>query len=1047
MADEKDNISAEIRSAGYDIGVEDDGSGNPKPPPHASANRTVNFAADISGGIKDRSDISKNTKTKIGKFLGASTRINRYPIDPNITDPPASLTTAEGTPAALSVNSNRGQTFVPSNAQGLKSTSDAFKTPDAGTPGDANSLGGILSKGKKQGAHPNVDGNNLLASPANVATVNDKYVSAVLKSNRFIPAIGGSERQHAGNLRDVSDLDTDLAYYDRKKNGNAGTINVEANPANKSIASNDMGKIGQTLMLRATGQLGANDRGFNPKTNVAAGLVPGAAQILPVQIINSRDLEARDVLEALINEEVGSHTPGPDSKSWGVLNNQLAPFSGILPTGMIALCIAIILAVQLSFVVLDLIMTLVPDKPRLKQHKTIGTYFKGQSSRPDDGSETGGGGFGISIGGAMDVHSLLGLRDTDHAYNDSFKRGMDEFFGSPSSGPAGMLGDVVGAASAAFTKALKDPGFYVIFCRAIIRSGYGIGKKLSELGSNPMSILQGIANVIDDLRSSKIIAAYNMFAQIGDARLREEDSNKHYLNMDANDDNAPVVYKSRYKSSRMLAWRSAASPSLYVLPVNTVNNFINVSKGKNVPIWDYAANVTEDGKNIVRSANMYVNKTPTANIPNDVAKKMEDALEAEYVPFYFQDMRTKEIISFHAFLTSLNEDYSVNWETTEAYGRVDPVKIYKNTTRHLTLSFRVAALDVNDFDAMWFKINKLLTMIYPQWSKGKQLTIQDDNLDFTQPFSQLISSSPLIRLRVGDVIRSNYSRFNLNRLFNVAESSAAKNLKAKIADDASKLMAALRSFERGETPDADAQIVAKAINDGTVKAYVQPQMVVLDPKKKGSGGLNPLAAAAALVGGPKEKTTLKRVTINSPLKVKEVTINEGPAIIVKVDDSEFTKANGTDTIGVIFNGLSLSWNLIDKFIDGAPPFSEAAGDFLDSKKNPIVKYFEDNTGRGLACTIDSMNMSWLDDNTWATDLPGSKAPKSCVINMGLTAIHDIAPGIDSDGFNRAPVYRVGKQIAAITNPDEFKDIPKPKIRTPNGASGAGVSLPTIPKLF
>jgi hypothetical protein len=60
-------------------------------------------------------------------------------------------------------------------------------------------------------------------------------------------------------------------------------------------------------------------------------------------------------------------------------------------------------------------------------------------------------------------------------------------------------------------------------------------------------------------------------------------------------------------------------------------------------------------------------------------------------------------------------------------------------------------------------------MLYPQWSKGNELKGQikdsQDSYKFLQPFSQTITSSPLIRLRVGDLIASNYSRFNLARNF------------------------------------------------------------------------------------------------------------------------------------------------------------------------------------------------------------------------------------------------------------------------------------------
>ena len=39
--------------------------------------------------------------------------------------------------------------------------------------------------------------------------------------------------------------------------------------------------------------------------------------------------------------------------------------------------------------------------------------------------------------------------------------------------------------------------------------------------------------------------------------------------------------------------------------------------------------------------------------------------------------------------------------------------------------------------------------------------------------------------------------------------------------------------------------------------------------------------------------------------------------------------------------------------------------------------------------------------------PGSRAPRMCEISLGLIPIHDITPGLDHTGINRAPVYKVG----------------------------------------
>jgi hypothetical protein len=81
----------------------------------------------------------------------------------------------------------------------------------------------------------------------------------------------------------------------------------------------------------------------------------------------------------------------------------------------------------------------------------------------------------------------------------------------------------------------------------------------------------------------------------------------------------------------------------------------------------------------------------------------------------------------------------------------------------------VVATNPNDFDEMWWKINKLITLIYPQYSPGTLMSYGDDNQKITAPFSQIPTASPLIRLRLGDLLKSNYSKFSLARLFGLGD--------------------------------------------------------------------------------------------------------------------------------------------------------------------------------------------------------------------------------------------------------------------------------------
>jgi hypothetical protein len=90
-------------------------------------------------------------------------------------------------------------------------------------------------------------------------------------------------------------------------------------------------------------------------------------------------------------------------------------------------------------------------------------------------------------------------------------------------------------------------------------------------------------------------------------------------------------------------------------------------------------------------------------------------------------------------------------------------------------------------------------------------------------------------------------------------------------------------------------------------------------------------------------------------------------------------------------------------------FSTEVSTFLNTsgaQANAIAKSFEDTGGKGLAGFIETMNFDFFDKVTWEIST-GRIAPKICKVTIGFAPVHDISPGIDSLGFNRAPVYPIG----------------------------------------
>lgn len=210
------------------------------------------------------------------------------------------------------------------------------------------------------------------------------------------------------------------------------------------------------------------------------------------------------------------------------------------------------------------------------------------------------------------------------------------------------------------------------------------------------------------------------------------------------------------------AWGTSTTPSVFIVPNN-----IALGAGK----------INQNGASAIYSLrNIDGKSVDTPRISKSDVDELEAKLNSSYMPFYFHDLRTNEIVSFHAFLESSKDGFQAEWNSTTSYGRVEPIHTYKGTTRDISVSFFIVATNKQDHSNMWWKINKLVTMVYPQYTEGRKITTPDGNNKFIQPFSQIPGSSPIIRLRLGDVWKTNYSRFNVARLFGLATGGNSFNI-------------------------------------------------------------------------------------------------------------------------------------------------------------------------------------------------------------------------------------------------------------------------------
>lgn len=962
--------------------------------------------------VKEGDDVSQPTKDTVVKYVkdlthgveGGPSNANEFPVGGPASEP-LKLETADGHTPPLSVITNAdGQYVQPFTRMGraMESYSNsalADDSPDAPmltTPGDAS----FIKKGKQ--ASGDVSGNRVLSngtdgSPA--PQVSDKYVSPILKNNRFssektLASVNGHDKKFNpdhppegfGSYRRYSTVGTDLSD---------GVI----------------AEVGPMLSLRATKELNSISRtgygkdGPDGTGAKAASLLPGLAQVGAARVTTD-DLQVDSVLQALIageadpvNIDAGSSGPRKviDLKtSYGQMNNVLEQFSGLLPLGMTAAAAAMSIALNLALRAVLAVFLLITNASNSNSQKRddVGRFIPGDS-RFNPAFQK------VSFPPVPLPAKLFGLQETVNPYGDAVTEGIKVFFG--------------GSIGGSLSRVLESPGFYVTFSRSIVRSAADLARILEDVGrDNPIQIAENIIGLVDAIKSSKVVAVMNMFAQIGDVSLSQAERLKRFSSDDPSRSGDSEIdnlegldaMRSRLKGSLVTAWGASTTSTTLILPNSVAKAMLSAKAG--------ALGSLQAERTRIQYSN-------TSRISTEAIDTIESFLDAEYLPFYFHDLRTNEIVSFQAFLGNLTEDFSANYDGVDGYGRIDTIKLYRSTQRKIGVQFYVAATNQEDFDAMWLKFNKLVTLLYPQWSKGTQLI--SDGSRFIQPFSQVPTASPVCRVRVGDLWTSNYSKFSLARVFGLG------------SDETFKLEQFTHKSD-SNVGDFDSAVKAalSKINDNN-KELPRDTVWLLEPgdyeaAAQNQGALGAAASAVASVASavgvktPTNARVIARLRVHTRVAISRAINSQAYAVKILDDEGLPDAVKNTDIL-VSRSHLSLtSETLATMGVRESSPTDDPLdqnnkvekvvnlAQFFSADNNAVVKGFEAAKGRGIACVIENMSLDW-NNVPWETTVLGARAPKMCKITMQMAVIHDIAPGLDANGFNRAPVYSVGRQSNAI----------------------------------
>ena len=843
-----------------------------------------------------------------------------------------------------------------------------------------------------------------------------KRTSAVLQNNRFHPSKG-------------SPYITEGAF----SSGGAGTMGSNQtilgtyDPEATQFKIEELSEIGRKIMVAGVGH------GADGSESLSA-LLPSLQQMgIPYVTIDVSDLNAAKVggysrssggyiLADGSEGAVGwSDNEVTSKNTFGHLNSYFETFGGVLPMGMITAALGGLLSILIQaaviYGVISLLMIGADAAPQRRNPAAPWTLPKGKRQDPK--------GYNALVGPILGWLGAPELESKSSLF-ECMLRGVGSFFGVPNLDGIPSFGELADM----FNALMEQGGFVAGLMRSATRDLEDVANVAAQIRGNAVSIAAGIIGVIKALGSSASIRFLMTCAKLGDLMYLADTYT--FAPYNADPDVLPEGGSTRLAKNRVHSkttqsvLRHGALPSRYLLPLSLVNASLQYE--------------LRSGQGHEALASMEEKFAPNDKLKNgridpDYVKEIEDMLDCEYVPFYFQDLRTNEIVAFHAFLDSISDDYSPEWSSMGGYGRMDPVQIYNRTTRAISISFMVAATNPTDFDEMWYSINKLTTLVYPQWSAGTAMKDSDDK-GFIMPFSQIPAASPILRMRIGDLIKNNYSRFNLARIFGVGHADKAGSVYHQAGNDKSADAEKARAPDQADknkeyftkllTPPENLEDSDNGYQDGTTAIM-----------KSNSGETSAVKSVPVLELFP---DLFESMYVEVPTNTVVEVINKdypGATIIPFLippppfSPSYACKFPADSPMAEVYDGeFYLQHGMLmpdpeqtkkDLGVEALPPEVVEISDsnnkgFMDPEKNAVVRAFESTRGRGLAGVITSLSYDYA-DAPWETRSLGSRAPMWVKVSVSFTPIHDLPPGLDHDGFNRAPIYNVGNIMNQLSGPD------------------------------
>ena len=828
---------------------------------------------------------------------------------------------------------------------------------------------------------------------------------------------------------------------------------VEGKSSGKRVTADDMSKIGQALLVRSTGDYNGS-LGLLSEGGVAETLANPLEQLglagVDISKLRIKSMANGDNLVDKLRAATGNdyfmatksgfsggagdstndlalrgtkHVPY-NSVSHGQLNNFLEPFgNGVLLDSVGMLYLAVLACA--SIIVVGLIVQAAAESA-----KPLTLQAPKNSSDPSTlefGRNRAFKAKSALSQVAIDffLEDFLRIPNTKYDFGDAAGAGIPLMLGFPGSMARGDVEASLASGAGLINFALNlftAPAYYANYMRTIIMSGQQVAGSFAQVGDGFAS--QGFEKFfasLSKLVNSKVYQFIMISAMVGDANLKSQLGNW-----------APeeTLFNTKLDQSGINPNKSVLDDEKFTS--NSTNKLRAIAKSRqNVSRWkgEYKNPLSLSTFPASQVADTRLSSLPprrTINVSSGNVKMLERALDAEYMPFYFHDLRTQEIISMPAFVTSFDDSYSANYNSTPTYGRQDPVRIYNGAERSINLVFKLVAFNEKDFSAMWYTINKFVSMMYPQYSAGIKRTLLEGNkqVQFVQPFSQVPAASPLVRIRLGDLYKSNYSNTSLRALFGYTSSKNGASFTVdkqpidtqEFEDKLAENIAKLEEEIKNKTTENSASLLA-TINSKEVGIVTNEPTQVSVEVVSNTGGPRTeertfpagyvLQAAGTVSYAPETDNEIVFGLFSfTTKKAGNSAISKPELMYINVRFFNAVLHKHGNFKGVVYTKAAAETKKQMAGNEGNKSNQQIADDFFKSDKNAIVRSFESTRGKGLAGFITQLSFDYA-DSTWSTSEALGKAPKSVAITMAFSPIHDLPVGLDSDGRLRALSHPVG----------------------------------------